>query len=431
MKKSLYGILEIPTDASDGQIADAYRTLMEAASTDPDPNRPIVIREAYGILSNAQSRAAYDASLSRRKTPGKPARAGDDGVFDGQTRRWIIWLLIGLSLVAAIYWWHSKKRNPQRVPVAVSQAIAVEPNQEQAESRAAGTPTTTLPAKSPEELYSTLSGSIALISVADSKGNPAKSGSGVVIDSSTVITNCHVTKGGAQIQVKVAGAIHEATVQTADEVFDLCRLRVLGLSASPVSVGSVSSLRTGQKVYAIGAPRGLELTISDGIVSSLRETPTGTYIQTTAPVSPGSSGGGLFNANGQLVGIVTFQHAFGQNLNFAVPADWIDQMRDRAVSAVPAGAENTPNASAPIADRILGTWHCFRPTVGRHMELQFQPGGRIAGTSNGKPYVGNYQVIGKVLNLYGHDNLSLTVEELLDGRMILSEGNAKRIACNR
>ena len=88
-------------------------------------------------------------------------------------------------------------------------------------------------------------------------------------------------------------------------------------------------VRTGQKVFAIGAPQGLELTISEGIVSSLRETKLGTVIQTTAPISPGSSGGGLFNVSGQLIGITTFQSKTGQNLNFAVPADWIAQMEPR------------------------------------------------------------------------------------------------------
>jgi S1-C subfamily serine protease len=115
----------------------------------------------------------------------------------------------------------------------------------------------------------------------------------------------------------------------ADEQLDLCALDVARLDAPQVTVASASVLRTGQRVYAIGAPQGLELTISEGIVSSLRQVDEGTLIQTTAPVSPGSSGGGLFTADGRLVGIVTFQYREGQNLNFALPADWIDAMRNR------------------------------------------------------------------------------------------------------
>jgi S1-C subfamily serine protease len=104
------------------------------------------------------------------------------------------------------------------------------------------------------------------------------------------------------------------------------------LTAPAVALGTVETLKTGQKVYAIGAPQGLDLTISDGIVSALRMLPQGKVIQTTAPISPGSSGGGLFDAYGKLVGIMTFQHRTGQNLNFAVPADWIPAMRGRSAA---------------------------------------------------------------------------------------------------
>ena len=52
-------------------------------------------------------------------------------------------------------------------------------------------------------------------------------------------------------------------------------------------------------------------------------------IQTSAPVSPGSSGGGLFDTSGRLIGVVTFQHKYGQNLNFAVPADWVSDIKNR------------------------------------------------------------------------------------------------------
>ena len=88
-------------------------------------------------------------------------------------------------------------------------------------------------------------------------------------------------------------------------------------------------VRPGQTVFAIGSPQGLDLSISEGIVSSVRESRLGPLIQTTAAISPGSSGGGLFNVSGQLIGITTFQSKTGQNLNFAVPADWIADMQTR------------------------------------------------------------------------------------------------------
>lgn len=436
MKKSLYDILEIQPDAEAEQIDLAYRTLIAAAEADPDTNRRVLLKEAHSILANPRQRAAYDASQLRATQAPEAVFVDQDD--DGGTgpRRWPLWLLIGILLVGGIYWWQARSKR-QAIPVILSQTTvpdASQPaNDAPTDSRAASAD------KSPEELYSSLSGSVALVVVANSGGIPIRSGSGVVIDSGAVITNCHVTKGSAQIKVKVAGRVHDATLLTTDEVFDLCRLSVTGLAANPVNIGSVSTLRTGQKVYAIGAPHGLELTISDGIVSSLRETPTGTYIQTTAPISPGSSGGGLFSAAGQLVGVVTFQHRFGQNLNFAVPADWIGEMRERSA---PAGMESEPAAESPkrdaatagasaLASRIVGNWHCFRPALGRHMDLQFQPGGSMTVTSNGKTYQGRYEVVGNVLTLHGSDTISVTVDELGDRRMNLGANNDKRMACDR
>ena len=129
--------------------------------------------------------------------------------------------------------------------------------------------------------------------------------------------------------MRIGNEFLSATLGTADEDFDLCRLNVPNMTAPAVTIASIKSLRVGQKVFAIGAPQGLDLTISDGIVSSFRSAPGGEVIQTTAPISPGSSGGGLFDAFGNLIGIVAFQSRTGQNLNFAIPAEWISDMRSR------------------------------------------------------------------------------------------------------
>ena len=88
-------------------------------------------------------------------------------------------------------------------------------------------------------------------------------------------------------------------------------------------------LRVGQRVYAIGAPQGLELTLSDGLISGLRDAAGAQIIQTSAAISPGSSGGGLFDDAGELIGVTTFQTKTGQNLIFAIPVEWIDQLPQR------------------------------------------------------------------------------------------------------
>jgi tetratricopeptide (TPR) repeat protein len=85
-------------------------------------------------------------------------------------------------------------------------------------------------------------------------------------------------------------------------------------------------LEVGEKVYAIGAPQGLELTLSEGLISGLREYGSARLIQTTAAISPGSSGGGLFDTQARLVGITTFVVKNGQNLNFALPGEWVSAL---------------------------------------------------------------------------------------------------------
>ncbi len=77
----------------------------------------------------------------------------------------------------------------------------------------------------------------------------------------------------------------------------------------------------GDPVYTVGAPSGLDRTLGDGLISGLRSGEGRHYIQTTAPISPGSSGGGLFDENGNLIGITTLYIEEGQALNFAIAAE--------------------------------------------------------------------------------------------------------------
>jgi serine protease Do len=171
---------------------------------------------------------------------------------------------------------------------------------------------------------------IVRVALVDGFGNPRRQGSGVVVARGEVVTNCHVVEGEGAVEIKIGLESYPATVTIADKPMDLCRLSAAGLDVPPVTVYGSMDLEPGERVFAIGSPRGLELTISEGIVSSLRELEGGNrVIQTTAPVSPGSSGGGLFDNQARLVGIITFQRGDGQNLNFALPAEWIAEMRNR------------------------------------------------------------------------------------------------------
>jgi tetratricopeptide (TPR) repeat protein len=106
-------------------------------------------------------------------------------------------------------------------------------------------------------------------------------------------------------------------------------------------------------VYAVGAPEGFELTLSEGLISSLRPFEGVQLIQTTAPISRGSSGGGLFDAQGRLIGITTFYVKEGQNLNFALPGEWVEALPTHP--AQPAIAQGgLPALNDPVVWFYLG-----------------------------------------------------------------------------
>ncbi len=188
-------------------------------------------------------------------------------------------------------------------------------------------------AKTPEQIFVQVSPSVVVVDIFDAKGKSIGLGSGAVIGAGQVITNCHVAKMGKHLQVRRSGKTFKATLQYADPDRDLCQLSVPDLQATPVTLGTAKKLRVGQRVYAIGAPEGLELTLSEGLISSLRPYEGSQYIQTSAAISPGSSGGGLFDDQGRLIGITSFQIIEGQNLNFALPVDWIAELPKRAQAA--------------------------------------------------------------------------------------------------
>ncbi len=179
---------------------------------------------------------------------------------------------------------------------------------------------------SPVEIFQRVSPSVFVIEALGASGESLDLGSGVAITPNLLITNCHVVQNGSSLRVSRDDKKWAAKLVGALPNHDLCGLRPAQLDLEPVSIRSSSALETGESVYAIGAPEGLELTFSQGVISALRETGGVHMVQTSAPTSPGSSGGGLFDAEGNLVGITTFQLRQGQSLNFAMPGEWISDL---------------------------------------------------------------------------------------------------------
>lgn len=151
-------------------------------------------------------------------------------------------------------------------------------------------------------------------------------GSGTVLTSDGIIvTNLHVISKVTDLRVKLSNGSRydEVKILGFDEKNDLAIIKVNGSNLPHISLNRISKAKIGQTVYALGAPEGLEQTLSKGIVSSVRVFEGVEVIQTDAAISSGSSGGGLFSQNGALLGILVSYYKEGQNLNFAIPAQLI------------------------------------------------------------------------------------------------------------
>jgi S1-C subfamily serine protease len=148
-----------------------------------------------------------------------------------------------------------------------------------------------------------------------------KMGSAVAISEHELLTNCHVVDETTKVTVGRDKKEQNASVISMNATADRCVLRTEAKLPSWVTVRPYEDIKVGERAITIGTPQGLELTVAEGLVSSKRTHKGSRLVQTSAPISQGSSGGGLFDAQGQLLGITTFYFAGGQNLNFAVAAE--------------------------------------------------------------------------------------------------------------
>lgn len=157
----------------------------------------------------------------------------------------------------------------------------------------------------------------------DEYGSPSGSGSGFFIQKDGVgVTNWHVLDKSLKAIAKTAnGKEYEIdSVLCASSKKDVLVFRVKNMDNTQFQVLSFAKKKPikGDVVYNIGAPMGLETSVSQGIVSSIREDTHGEIIQTTAPISPGSSGSPILNEKGEVLAIATFKRRGGENLNFGV-----------------------------------------------------------------------------------------------------------------
>ncbi len=190
--------------------------------------------------------------------------------------------------------------------------------------RNAASPANSGATETPSAILASNSKAIGIIVAANSES--AKLGTGFfVANQGLLLTNFHVVEGTTTVGIKLSGtgAVTLITkVRGYDLDNDLAVLQVDGVDTQPVTLGDSDKVAAGQPVVVVGNPEGLEQTVSNGLVSAIRELNGRRLFQISAPISSGSSGSPVFNDRGEVIGVVLSSIEAGQNLNFAVPINY-------------------------------------------------------------------------------------------------------------
>ncbi len=221
-----------------------------------------------------------------------------------------------------------------RIPVdKIQERIGDDPSEQPVAAETQGVyRTADLPERTVKELVARFGEGVVLVQTPDGLG------SGFIInDRGYCVTNYHVVEGQTRVAVTIFHrgeggdfervAIRDVKILALNPHFDLALLELPkqeGLDFRPVYIADDDSLLEGDTVFGIGSPLGLERSVSEGIVSSRNRNMEGiVYIQTTAQVNPGNSGGPLFNSKGEVVGVINMKLTFGEGLGFAIPVAYL------------------------------------------------------------------------------------------------------------
>ncbi|MGJ7497237.1 S1C family serine protease [Variovorax sp. RT4R15] len=252
----------------------------------------------------------------------------------------------------------------------------------------------------PDVLFGRIAPSVWSVRTFDAQERPLRTGSAVVVAPGRLVTACHVLAKASSFVIRQDNVTYGATLEHPDPARDLCQIKVANFTAPPVAIAPAGAARVGQRVYAIGNPRGLENTLSEGILTGLRggDDAQVPLLQTTAAVSQGGSGGGLFDQDGRLLGITSAAAPDDGNGGVAIPAAFVAELPVRAQTALatrssePAARPAALTLSSPLrtgdaleyvrTDRLTGnrTPVIYRVDRISGDELSFNAGGRIEKT---------------------------------------------------
>ena len=202
-----------------------------------------------------------------------------------------------------------------------------------------------LPAQTVPEIAEKALAATVYLEMKDSNGNTLGFGSGFFVKPNLIATNYHVIAGAASGTAKLVGKHTTYKIEgwtATDEDNDLALLKVTAYGIKPLLLGKSNAVRIGDTVYVAGNPKGLEGTFSDGIISSRRDKYIKERFQMTAPISPGSSGGPVLNRKGEVIGVSVAAHQDldAQNLNFAIPSNYLKTLLTLSKPAKPLSQGN-------------------------------------------------------------------------------------------
>lgn len=187
----------------------------------------------------------------------------------------------------------------------------------------------------PREIYEHNKNAIFKIIALDQEGNPFQSGSGFLIEGK-IVTNYHVIHSASMLKVIFDdnSSVIVTDVLAYDQDRDFAILKLPGLnSPMDVELGKSAEVITGEEVIAIGSPLGFTNTVTDGLISGKKTIGSQSYFLISVPVSPGNSGGPLFDSNGKVIGLVTAKLIGGENLNLALPIDQIKPLLTKELTS--------------------------------------------------------------------------------------------------
>lgn len=242
--------------------------------------------------------------------------------------------------------------------------------------------------KTSKDIFQAISPAVVYISTQTLNAEESL-GTGFIVDTSgIVVTNYHLVHAARKIEVKLKdGSTYPVTSIVyfdPDPNRDISILKIDGQNLPVVPLGDSDYLQVGEKIYCIGNPLGLEYSFSDGMLSGIRDLEGVKWLQFTAPIAPGNSGGPIINSKGEVMGMTTFLVRAAQNLNFALAINEIKPF----ISTIPKmSVEEFTTHTSPLSSYFMPGTELSQEGLSGIYNITY-----ALNPSNNIPYAGNVYI---------------------------------------